>query len=80
MSNAKVTTFLICFHFNTYCNFKHYYICNKDWGCQFVEKQVRLPIMLSGKLHFEFALEPLCQDGVGNRDAAFLDFNKLFVD
>lgn len=26
MSNAEVITILICFHFNTYRNFKHYYL------------------------------------------------------
>ena len=26
MSDAEVITILICFHFNTYRNFKHYYL------------------------------------------------------
>lgn len=26
MSDAEIITLLKCFHFNTYCNFKHYYL------------------------------------------------------
>ena len=27
MSDSEIMTILICFHFNTYRNFKHYYLC-----------------------------------------------------
>lgn len=26
MSDAEIMTILLCFHFNTFCNFKHYYL------------------------------------------------------
>ena len=29
MSDAEVITILICFHFNTYRNFKHYYLSDR---------------------------------------------------